>query len=318
VPDVLGKTDGNWTTEFIQQRLGQIIDISKEFNNCIGSKEKLFLRSMVFGAKFIDIYMTPIFVGENKKIKNVGALLLIHDITEEKILQRSKDEFFSIASHELRTPLTVIRGNMSIALGYYLKELENEDFRELIEDTHKSSIRLIGIVNDFLNMSKLEQGKIDFKKESFDLVELTKNIVSEMFTRAKEKNISLELSENSLEKCEIVSDEERLKEVIINLVANAINFTETGGITIDVTLEDGFVNIQVADTGRGIPQSLQSLLFRKFQQAGESLSIRDSYKGTGLGLYISKMLVEGMGGDIKLVRSEEGKGTTFLVRVPVA
>lgn len=318
VPDILGKTDGNWTTESVQQKLGQVIDISKEFSRCVEDKEKLFLKSVDFGNKFIDIHMTPIFVEENKKIKNVGALLLIHDITEEKILQRSKDEFFSIASHELRTPLTVIRGNMSIALAYYLKELENKDLKDLIEDTHDSSIRLIGIVNDFLDMSRLEQRKIDFRKESFDLVKLTKNVINEMSVKAKEKNISLGLSEDSLGECEVMSDEGRIKEVIINLVANAINFTDTGGITIDISLEGGLADILVSDTGRGIPGSLQSLLFRKFQQAGESLSTRESYKGTGLGLYISKMLVEGMGGDIKLVKSEEGKGAAFLIRIPVA
>jgi hypothetical protein len=318
VSDILGKADGNWTMESIQQKLGQLIDISKEFNNCIVNKKKLFLRSVVFGTKFIDIHMTPIFVEEGKKTQNVGALLLIHDITEEKILQRSKDEFFSIASHELRTPLTVIRGNMSVALNYYLAELENKEFRELIEDTHKSSIRLIGIVNDFLDMSRLEQGKIGFRKERFDLVKLAQGVVGELSARAKEKNISLMLSGSSLGECAVASDEERLKEVIINLVANAINFTETGGVTIGISLEGGLANIRVADTGRGIPESMQSLLFRKFQQAGESLSVRDPYKGTGLGLYISKMLIEGMGGDIKLVKSEEGKGTTFLIRIPVA
>jgi signal transduction histidine kinase len=253
-----------------------------------------------------------------KKQKNVGALLLIHDITEEKILARSKDEFFSIASHELRTPLTVIRGNMSIALKYYLEELKNEKFKELIEDTHKSSIRLIGIVNDFLNMSRLEQGKIDFKKERFDLTKLARSIVTELSPKAEEKNISLRLSDGCVPMCELLSDEEKLKEVIINLVANALNFTEVGGITIDITLEGKTANIKVIDTGRGIPESQQALLFRKFQQAGESLYTRDSYKGTGLGLYISKMLIEGMDGSIKLLKSEEGKGTTFLIQIPVA
>jgi signal transduction histidine kinase/sensor domain CHASE-containing protein len=318
VTEVLGETSGNWTMPSIQQKLGQVLDISKEFENCVKARSKFFLKSVFLGTKFLDIHMTPIFVDEGGKTKNVGVLLLIHDITEEKVLQRSKDEFFSIASHELRTPLTVIRGNMSIALKYYSSEFEKKELKDLIDDTYKSSIRLIGIVNDFLDMSRLEQGKVDFKKENFDLIKLTGSVVYELSPKAQEKNITLGFSQNSLQECTLVADEEKLKEVLINLVANAINFTEVGGVTIDISLDGEFVNIQVTDTGRGIPESLQSLLFRKFQQAGESLFTRDSYKGTGLGLYISKMLAEGMGGSIKLVKSEEGKGSTFLVQLPVA
>lgn len=318
VPQILGENKDKWTIETVQERLLPVIDVLKEFKNCVETKEKLHLRSALLGKKYLDIHLTPIFVNDSGEDKNVGALLLITDITEEKVMQRSKDEFFSIASHELRTPLSIIRGNMSIVLKYYLKDIKNPELNNIIDDTYQSSIRLIGIVNDFLDVSKLEQGKIEFKKEKLDVVKTTGSVIYELAEKAKEKNISLGISDNSLKTCEIIADEEKVKEVLINLVANAITFTDNGGVTISITKDGNNAKIEVSDTGKGIPPALQSLLFRKFQQAGESISTRDPYKGTGLGLYISKMLMEGMGGKIELEKSEPGKGSTFLIVFPMS
>lgn len=321
VSEILGDCIGNWTMGSIQKKLGNIIDVSKEIDSSIKDKDKILLKSKSFGSKFIDIFMTPIFVENSQNDSNdkyVGSLLLIRDITEEKILDRSKDEFFSIASHELRTPLTVIRGNMSIAMDYYRNELKDENLLNLIQDTHKSSVRLINIVNDFLNMSRLEQGRIDFKEERFDLVALAKKVINDLKNKASEKGIRLSVSDLSLMECFVKADEGRLEQVIVNLVANAINYTDEGEVIIDISVSDNNAIIIVSDTGKGIPDSQQSLLFRKFQQAGESLYTRDSYGGTGLGLYISKMLIEGMGGKIGLSYSEEGKGSSFTISLPVA
>jgi signal transduction histidine kinase len=114
----------------------------------------------------------------------------------------------------------------------------------------------------------------------------------------------------------VTADKQRIKQVIYNLLGNAIKFTDTGHITISTRQDDNFVFISISDTGRGVPAEAQRLLFRKFQQAGSSLLTRDTTNGTGLGLYISKLIVEQSGGRIGLEHSEVGKGSSFIFSLP--
>jgi signal transduction histidine kinase len=243
----------------------------------------------------------------------------VEDITEKKIMERSKDEFFSIASHELRTPLTAIKGNTSMIMSYFPELLKDKDVKEMLSDIHTSSIRLIDIVNDFLDVSRIEQGKIVFKNEAFSIEKIIESVIYEMGPVLKEKKIYLKFDQMTAQTLpQVWSDADRTKQIIYNLIGNAAKFTEEGGVTVSAHSEAGFLKVAVTDTGRGIPLDKQELLFRKFQQAGNSLLTRDTAKGTGLGLYISKMLVERMGGHISLEKSEEGKGTTFGFTLPLA
>ncbi len=248
--------------------------------------------------------------------QQIGVIILVEDITEQKMLERSKDEFLSIASHELRTPLTVIRGNSAIIKKYYAANLADTDVAGMIEDIHESSIRLIGIVNDFLDVSALEQGKMRIVPESFTLVETVDNVSRELQNLCETKGISLICDDSIKTMPPVIADKQRIKQVIYNLVGNAVKFTEEGNITISMTNDENFVYTSVSDTGRGMSDEGQRLLFRKFQQAGSSLLTRDTTKGTGLGLYISKLIVEISGGTIKLDHSEVGKGSTFVFSLP--
>jgi len=248
----------------------------------------------------------------------IFAIAVFKDITEEKTLERSKDEFFSIASHELRTPLTAIRGNTSLIKQYYQDKLGNDkDLNEMIDDIHASSIRLIQIVNDFLNVSRLEQGKMEFKLENFDILELIKKKIAEIESLVKEKNLAINI-DSTTQLTQIYADKDRLGEVILNLLGNAIKYSEKGTIGVKITEENNYIKTSVSDTGRGVSREQQKLLFKKFQQAGESLLTRDTTRGTGLGLYISKLIIEQMGGKIQLESSEENKGSVFSFIVPVA
>lgn len=248
----------------------------------------------------------------------IYALATFKDITNEKMQERSKDEFFSIASHELRTPLTAIRGNTSLIKQYYQDKLgTDKDLNEMIDDIHSSSIRLIQIVNDFLNVSRLEQGKMEFKLTNFDILELIKKSMLEVEGIVKEKGLTINL-DSAVQAAHVYADRDRLNEVILNLLGNAIKYSEKGAIGIKVTQENDFVKVMVSDTGRGIPPEQQALLFKKFQQAGESLLTRDTTKGTGLGLYISKLMIDEMGGRIQLESSVENQGSVFSFLVPVA
>jgi PAS domain S-box-containing protein len=267
--------------------------------------------------RYLHVLTAPVLA---RTQKTEGIVILIEDITEEKAIERSKDEFFSIASHELRTPLTSIKGNSSMILDFYQEVLKDEQLKEMVEDMHTSSIRLIDIVNDFLEVSRLEQGKMSFTYAPTQVEKVLESVAYEMRAVLTEKKLYLKLDSHTLDSLPMVwVDKNRLKQVVYNLVGNSAKFTEKGGITVSAKLDSrhGFIKVLVADTGRGMTPKSQQLLFHKFQQASSSLLTRDTTRGTGLGLYISKMIVESMGGVIGLEESIEGKGSVFSFTVPI-
>jgi signal transduction histidine kinase len=187
-----------------------------------------------------------------------------------------------------------------------------------VDDIHSSAVRLIEIVNDFLDVSALEQGKIQMRPERFALADVAGEVLRELGSVTHAKGVKLVLDPSMESAPQILADRQRMKQVIYNLVGNANKFTANGSITLSARVSDTTVECLVTDTGTGMSEENQRLLFRKFQQAGDSLLTRDATKGTGLGLYISKLIVEKTGGRIGLVRSEPGKGSTFVFSVPRA
>jgi signal transduction histidine kinase len=177
----------------------------------------------------------------------IGVVILIDDITEAKVIARSKDEFFSIASHELRTPLTAIRGNASMMLDYYKDAFKDPDLKQMMLDINDASVRLIGIVNDFLDMSSLEMSKIEFKLEKMDMAGVIKEVLKEYEVAGTNNKISLELVEPVSKIAQVVADRNRIKQVLINLVGNGLKFTKDGGIKIELSEIDGFVETRVID-----------------------------------------------------------------------
>lgn len=304
----------------IQTSLKGVLDLKLKIREAISSQKPVDIKDTVINNRFFHIFLAPIVVVKDKDfdIEIIGCAILVEDVTEEKIIQRSKDEFFSIASHELRTPLTSIRGNSSLIKDYYADKLVDKDLKEMIEDINAASIRLIEIVNDFLNLSRLEQGKIEYNPEQFDLTELVTGIITELVPLSREKNLQLIFKKPTVSLPHSYADKEKVKQIIENLISNAIKYTDKGKIELEILAEKDFLKVVVSDTGRGISPQNQNLLFRKFQQAGDSLYTRDTTKGTGLGLYISKLLSEGIGGQIGLEGSTVGKGSKFFFTIPVA
>ena len=318
LPKILGiRQQHNHEHDLTLESLGKRLQLTNfDLLAAIGAHKPFTVKEVAYGKKILSIFGAPIRLGSGGII---GMVVLIDDITEAKIVERSKDEFFSIASHELRTPLTSIKGNASMILSYYQEALKDKDLQEMVDDIHESSIRLIGIVNDFLDVSRLEQGKMSFAYEAVSLEEVIEGVVYEMQAVLKEKKLYLKTDKLTLDKLpKVWADKNRLKQVIYNLVGNAAKFTEHGGIQLTAEASGSNVKVYVSDTGRGIPAESQMLLFHKFQQAGNSLLTRDTSRGTGLGLYISKIIVESMGGKVWLEKSEQGKGTTFGFSVPIA
>lgn len=313
---ILNLQEGIREFEHIEDILKDACDLHELHLKCETEKKTIEKKDLVFGSKFLRIFLAPIISTAKGSEELIGTVLLLEDTTEAKVLDRSKDEFFSIASHELRTPLTAIRGNTSMILDLYKDKLQDKELEDMLTDINTSSIRLIEIVNDFLSVSRLEQGSMEFKQEQVDVVVLINQIFDELKVIADQTHIAFKLEDTSSEPLLVIADHDKTKEVLINLIGNGLKFTEKGEIGVSVRAEGDFLKIFVRDTGRGITPQFQNLLFRKFQQAGESLLTRDTTKGTGLGLYISKLMVEGMGGRIWLERSEAGVGTVFGFTLP--
>lgn len=301
----------------IEERLKGIFDIKFAMNKVIKECKLFEAKELALANLLLRIVISPITVKDGEKFSVIGAVILVEDITEAKLLERSRDEFFSIASHELRTPLTAIKGNTSMLLDYFSDQLKNPQMKEMVDDVHESSIRLISIVNDFLDTSRLEMGKMEFKREIIDFSLLIPSVIKEYQVSGSRKKLYIHF-ENTDKIPPAVGDSNRVKQILINLIGNGLKFTEKGGITISVRSDNKFVKVLVADTGMGIPESNKKLLFRKFQQAESNILTRDVIRGTGLGLYISKMMDEGMGGKINLESSVVGKGTTFSFTLPIA
>jgi PAS domain S-box-containing protein len=313
---IIGLSSRPEDLKVIEGLLQGVVDLHKLHEQCHAEQKPIHIESVLFGRKYLRIFLAPIVLFTSQE-EHLGTVILIEDVSEAKTLERSREEFFSIASHELRTPLTAIRGNTSLIKEHYFEKLE-PDLKEMVDDIHESSVRLINIVNDFLNSSRLEQQRLEFKNQPFDLPDLIQQAIKEYQVTSSRQKLSLDFEVPPTQMPAVFADPERVRQVIINLVGNGMKFTEEGGIKITMSQMDNMVEVLVSDTGRGIAIQNQALLFHKFQQAGDSLFTRDTTKGTGLGLYISKLMIEAMGGKIWLVKSEPNKGSTFAFTLPIA
>jgi signal transduction histidine kinase len=235
-------------------------------------------------------------------------LELTESLEREQTMNDMKSYFISVASHEFRTPLSVIMSSMSLIEAY------NKDEQEEKRNKHigriKTTVRsLVGILDDFLSLEKLEQGKEEIKRETFDLYHFSGEIVEDLKSLLKPGQ-RIDFS-HAGEK-EIVQDKKILKNVLLNLLSNAIKYSEENKeIKFVVEVSRNLVSIQVKDNGIGIPEKEQEKLFSKFFRATNAVNIQ----GTGLGLNIVKKYVELLGGIISFV-SRPGEGTTFSIAFP--
>ncbi len=299
--------------EDIQTILGQAFDLGAELNRCRRQRKNREIPNVLIANRAFTIFISPIIARHGA----IGCVVLFQDTTEAKLLERTKDEFFSIASHELRTPLALIRGYAALMKRYLAKYPQpgNRRFVNMVESVHAASKRLIAIVNDFLDVSRLEQQRIIFHPTRFDLQTVVREVTQEFAPLAKQSGLYLELKPAN-RAIFVWADRERAKQILVNLVGNGLKFTPKGGVTLRFAAAVRNATVRVTDTGIGIPADNQELLFRKFQQAGESVISRDAPRGTGLGLYISKLMAEAMGGHIDLEQSVVGGGSTFKLTLP--
>jgi signal transduction histidine kinase len=240
------------------------------------------------------------------------------EIANEKLkeLDKLKDDFVSIASHELRTPMTAIRSYAWMALNRSDIPL-SEKMKKYLTRTLVSTERLINLVNDMLNISRIESGRIEVLPKAFDLMELVSDVVSEVEAKAKEKSLHIKSYNVVLPK--VYADPDKVHQVLLNLIGNAMKFTpERGLIELSFMADGQFVDVSVKDSGVGISQEDLPRLFKKFGRLDNSYVAAATSGGTGLGLFICKSLVELMGGRIWVTSQGRNRGTTFTFSLPQA
>ncbi len=259
----------------------------------------------------VSILASPVM--EEEKVK--GCIVVFRDTTEQRALDQMKSEFIALASHQLRTPLTGLRWYTSTLSEGQAGPL-NPQQQELVSNIETCTQQMVALVNDLLNVARLDQGTLKLNLAPVSLVELVPEVVKTLEAKATRFNVSVLLDESIASSPLVRADKALLTEVLLNVVDNAIKYTpERGTVKLLARQEDKNLVLSVSDTGVGIPATEMRKLFQKFSRIGNPLSSRE--RGSGLGLYFAKGILEKHGGRL-WVESSEGKGSTFLIALPLS
>jgi PAS domain S-box-containing protein len=262
------------------------------------------------GGAFPGLLVAARVVAEDGTLS--GYAFIARDITEQRAVDRMKDDFVSMVSHELRTPLTAIRGALGLAAGGVAGRVP-EGLGELVHIAHSNTERLLRIVNDILDIHRLESGALELRPEPTDLLAVVNRAVELTSPVASEYGVSFLVAETA-QTAMVLVDFERWVQVLVNLLSNAVKYSPAGDtVDIDIERRGRLVRVTVTDRGPGIPEEFRARVFEKFAQASTG-NMRLS--GTGLGLSIVKLLVEQHGGHVGF-DSIRGRGTTFYVDMPL-
>lgn len=305
IDNIIGKTDYDF---FPKENADLYIADDKEVMKLGKTKSAEELIQGPDGAKWHETYKTPIF---DEKGQVTGTVGFARDITERKEIDKIKNEFVSTVSHELRTPLTSLSGAIELVLGGKMGEFSDK-IRSLLNMAYNNSIRLTNLINDILDIEKIEAGKMDFEIKTLELMPLVNQAVQLNHQFAQKFNVEIKLMEAS-PNVFVQVDSDRLTQVLTNLLSNAIKFSLPNSyVEISVFRVNDNVRISVTNYGAEIPQAFKNKIFQKFAQADSSDSRQKG--GTGLGLNISKLIIEKMNGQIDFV-SKNNK-TTFYFDLP--
>ncbi|MEQ8171133.1 MAG: ATP-binding protein, partial [Candidatus Eremiobacterota bacterium] len=237
----------------------------------------------------------------------LGKVIVFHDITHMKKIQQMKSDFVSMVSHELRTPLTSIMGFVDILIN---KELDKNRRKKYLSIIQEESSRLLELINNLLDLSRLEAGRYEFKKERINLVD----IINKSIVVISPQSVHKIIFNSTVSSCIFIGDEDMLYRVMINLLSNAIKYSPDGGdISVTLTDKKDMWEISVADNGIGISREVIPRLFERFYRGASAISTK--IKGTGLGLANVKYILEVHGGSIT-VESELDKGSRFIFYLP--
>jgi signal transduction histidine kinase len=278
----------------------------------------LIIRLMIFiGIIAFGVLLIRSVLGEVKRREELAELNKRLQLAYEEVdrLSKAKSEFISIVSHQLRAPLTAIKGYVSLMIdGTYGKV--DEKILKPLKNVYISCERLIRLINDLLNISRVEAGKMEFNPQEERLEEIVESVVEELKVNAKKKNLYLEWKKPLVSLPLIYLDREKIRDVLINLIDNSIKYTKSGGVSVELGIFGNNVRIFVKDTGEGMDENDLEKIFDIFSRGSTGKKI--DTEGAGLGLYIVKKFVEMHKGKVWAESGGKGKGSTFIVELPIA
>ncbi len=254
-------------------------------------------------------------VAIKKEEKREGYLLIVHDVSREKRVERLKTEFVSLSAHQLRTPLSGMKWTLKMLLDEDVGKL-NKGQKELLGRLYRNNERMVKLIADLLDVTKLEEGKYLYYHRKEDILEIAGQIIPSLEEQAKQKGLKFKFSEPKEKIPKIKMDKEKIGICMQNLIRNSIKYTDSGGkVTVNLKYDkkNKEVLFYVEDTGMGIPKDKQKRVFTKFFRTSKAM--KKETVGSGLGLYMSKNIIEAHGGKVWF-ESEEEKGSTFYFSLP--
>jgi signal transduction histidine kinase len=286
--------------------LKSLVDLMSRSLQKISRKELFLNENLVLEVSCLEV--------ASRKTK-IGTLVIIHDISREKTVERMKTEFVSIAAHQLRTPISAIKWTLRMILDGDLGPI-NDEQRDFLDKTYKSNERMINLINDLLNVTRIEEGRHLYNLVLKNLEDVIESLATNYASMLSQRNLTLTFKKPDEKLAPVKIDVEKASLAISNLIENAMKYTPAGGnIAVEVAQDGSNIMVSVKDTGMGILKDQQNRIFTKYFRGSNALKMET--EGTGLGLFITKNVVETHGGKIWFV-SEEGKGTTFFFTLPVA
>jgi signal transduction histidine kinase len=277
----------------------------KPINNILKSKENNIFKEEVEVAKGFILQVSVISIPLGSGGKDIGHLIILHDVSREKIAENMKTEFVSLAAHQLRTPLSIIKWSMSMLRDGDFGKINKKQNR-IIENTFKGNERLIYLVNDLLDITRIEEGRYLYNVASSDMKEVVRLAIDSYKEEIKNSKIKIDF-ECPPNMPQMTIDAEKIKLVVQNLIDNAIKYSPEGS-RILITLKHDNENIQfkIQDFGMGIPKNQQDKIFTKFFRGDNATKVNTV--GTGLGLFLAQNIIEAHGGKIWFESEDDPKG----------
>lgn len=307
--ELIGNTPSLWggqmPPDFYQKLWSQIKDSKQSYSGEMTNIHK-------DGTKYIaQVQIHPI-IGKNNEV--IFYVSIERDITKAKEVETMKNDFISVASHQLRTPLGSMRWNLEMLLAGDMGKM-SKLVKDTIQEIYGSDTRMLALVNDLLNVSRIDQGRIENIPVNTNIIPIIEDSIKEMDFMSSKKKLKIDFDKKNLTELIAFVDPKRFREVMQNVLSNAVKYNrESGSIKIEIAQNSKETNINVSDTGMGISKKDQEKIFAKFFRA--SNAVLSETEGSGLGLFVVKSFVESWGGSVSFT-SEENVGTTIYIKLPV-
>jgi len=302
------------TFQDLSEKIKSTVDISQALSYYVHTGTPLNIQEVMFDNKFFRLFMSPVR-DINEKIF-IGAVVVIEDITEQKMLDKMRTEIVSITSHQLRTPTTIVKGNLEMLMSPEIGELNSQQ-KEILNDTVLGNQRMIRLINDLMDVAKIDEGKFKLISEPFQLEDVVEEVVKILAPLAKERKVTLQYNRLTVPLPPVKINRERVTQTLQNIIDNALKYSSNrpdGKVEVEISEGAKFLEVLVKDNGIGIPAAEQDKIFERFSRGSNSTKM-DPGGGSGLGLYIAKAVVEQGGGRIWF-DSKENEGTIFHTTFP--